>query len=139
MVNHFGNCALPGQRAGFPQRAGEYVPTLVNLDELREITSESRFLKIFSPEPGSQVSADFQVEGVANVFEGTVSYRVRTAAGPGEEKTVTAGMGDWYYFLAEAEAPKDSDFTLELYTYSARDGSIENLVQIPLTSKQTED
>lgn len=116
----------------------EYVPTLVGIEELPKIIPESsQFIKVFSPASGSSVSSVFSVEGVGNVFEGSISYRVVDADGnPGEEKIAMAGMGDWYYFRADVDAPEAADFTLELYTYSAKDSSIINLVSIPLTTKQ---
>src|SRR5690606_32426351 len=105
----------------------EYIPTLVGIGELPPILAQSPGIKVFSPAPGSSVPRSFSIEGVANVFEGHFAYLLRDADGtPGPEQSAMAGMGDWYYFRLEAEAPANlsREFTLELFTYSAKDGSV---------------
>jgi hypothetical protein len=120
----------------------EYIPTLVGIEELPTIQAQSPGIKVFSPAPGSTVSQSFSIEGVANVFEGNFSYLLRNADGtPGPEQSAMAGMGDWYHFRLELEAPAglSQEYTLELFSYSARDGSVINLVEIPLKAEQAGD
>ena len=117
----------------------EYILTLVGDQELPQITARSREIKIFSPAPGSTVPQSFSVEGIANVFEGYFSYLLRDADGtPTEEQNARAGMGDWYPFQLDVTAPDtiSQEFTLELFSYSARDGDIINLVEVPLKRGQ---
>lgn len=123
-----------------PTGAQSYVPTLIGIAELPAITAQSTWIKVFSPGPDSRVPASFTVEGVANVFEGAISCQLRDPDGrKSQEILATAGMGDWHYFQVPMEVPADfgSTFTLELFTYSAKDGSIENLVEIPLILDHT--
>ncbi len=46
----------------------QYIPTLLNIDELPPIVAESDGIKIFSPAPESAVGESFSFEGMANVF-----------------------------------------------------------------------
>ncbi len=118
----------------------DYIMTLVGIDELQEIVASSPGIKIFTPAPKEQVERSFMVQGVANVFEGTVQYRVKDADGDVlYNNFTTAGMGDWYFFEIPIDVPEaiedGSDFTVELFTKSAKDGSEENLVRLPLKLK----
>lgn len=138
-IVYIANLDLPIEYEG--TGAQEYVPTLVGIEELPEITAQSPFIKIFEPSPDTRVPPSFTVKGVANVFEGAISCRLRDAQGNfSQEVLATAGMGDWYYFQVDMEVPEEfADFHLELFTYSAKDGSIENLVQIPLEREEAGD
>ena len=117
--------------------AESYVPELIGLDELPPIVAESDGIKIFSPAPETTVPATFTIEGISNVFEGTVQLRVLDADGEELLSDFTTGaMGDWGYFnpfltLPDTVQPGDA-LTLELYTTSAKDGSIQDLIEIPL-------
>jgi hypothetical protein len=134
------NLSLPIEYVATGDR--EYVPLLVGIEELPTIMAESEFIKVFAPAPGSNVPETFTVEGVANVFEGTVNYLLRDTDGETTlEQYTTAGMGDWYFFEMDIELPDDfgDTFTLEMFTYSANDGSVTNLVEIPLQREQAGD
>lgn len=136
---YIGNLDLPIEYKGTGE---EYVPTLVGIEELPEIVAQSKFIKIFDPAPDTRIPPSFTVEGVANVFEGAISCRLRDAQGNfSQEIQATAGMGDWYFFQVDMEVPEEFEdsFHLELFTYSAKDGSIENLVQIPLKREEAGD
>lgn len=116
----------------------DFIFTLVGIEELPKITGSSPGIKLFAPAPGDKVDQAFIVEGVGNVFEGDFYYLLRDADGTASQKqTAMAGMGDWYYFKLEVEVPEDfsREFTLELFSYSAKDSSIINLVEIPLSKK----
>ena len=120
--------------------AQEYVPTLMGIDELPPIMAESRGIKVFKPAPGSAVTDTFTVEGVANVFEGTVLYSLSDSEGQELDSGFTTGaMGDWGYFDAVLNIPEEIEtgeaLLLELYTRSAKDGSIEDLIEIQLEIK----
>lgn len=121
--------------------AEEYVPHLVGLDYLRPVVAASHGIKVFTPSPETVIERRFAVEGVANVFEGNIQYKLRDEAGTvlfsGFE---TAAMGDWGYFDIDVQVddtvPVAEQLLLELYTESAKDGEINDLVEIPLTLHQ---
>lgn len=120
----------------------EYVLTLVGIEELPKIQAQSEWIKIFSPAPNTAVAQTFTIEGAANVFEGNISILLRDKNGsPTEEQSAQAGMGDWYYFSSEVEAPAQlsGNFTLEIFSYSAKDSSVINLVKIPLHKNKAGD
>lgn len=119
----------------------DYIMTLVGINELREIAESSPGIKVFTPTAKEQVERAFMVQGVASVFEGTLLYRVKDVDGDVlYNNFTTAGMGDWYFFEIPIDVPapieNGSDFTVELFTESARDGSEENLVSLPLNLKK---
>lgn len=139
-IIYIDNLELPIEFIGTGDR--EYVPTLMGIDELPQINAESRFIKVFEPAPDSNVDETFSVKGVANVFEGTVNYILRDSSGQvALEDFLTAGMGDWYYFELDLEltAQLSDTFILEMFSYNAEDGSVINLVEIPLQRKQAQD
>ncbi len=120
-----------------PVGAEEYIPTLMGVDELEPIVAESNWLKVFNPAPGASVSTSFALEGVANVFEGTVLYELQDSEGQELDSGFTTGaMGDWGHFEATVSVPEEvvagEELLLLIYTRSAKDGSIENLIEIPL-------
>lgn len=117
--------------------AQEYVPILRDIDWLRPIVAESEGIKVFEPAPETAVPATFTVKGVANVFEGTVLYRLLDEAGQELDSGFTSGaMGDWGYFDPAVHIPEQVEtgekLLLELYTKSAKDGSIQDLIEIEL-------
>jgi hypothetical protein len=115
----------------------DFVPELRGIDYLQPVVARSRWILLFSPTPGSQVGRQFRVEGVGNVFEGNIQYRLKDA-----DDTVlisghtTAEMGNWRNFtidiIVDEDVDVDEGLLLELFTRSAKDGSIENLIQIEL-------
>lgn len=131
------NIDLPIEYRGIGD--SEYVLTLVGCEELPKIQAQSEWIKIFSPAPNTSVPQTFKIEGVANVFEGSIAILLRDENGnPTDEQSAQAGMGDWYCFTTEIEIPPQlsNNFTLEVFSYSAKDNSIINLVQIPLSREK---
>lgn len=130
----------PGLPVEFVAEGAEsYLPTLFGLDHLRPIAAESQWIKIFRPVPGEVVTPGFTVEGIANVFEGTVNYSLTTPADQILTEGFTMGaMGDWGYFSFDIEITEEIEsgtpLLLELYTLSPKDGSIQDLVQIELSA-----
>ena len=119
----------------------EHINSLVGINELKEIVASSPGIKVFTPAPGDQVERTFTVQGVANVFEGTIQYRLKDEEGDILfNNFTTAGMLDWYFFeiLIDVPAPIEdgSEFTIELFTESAKDGSEGNLLSLPLSLKE---
>ncbi|MDW7652275.1 MAG: Gmad2 immunoglobulin-like domain-containing protein [Bacillota bacterium] len=117
--------------------AENYVPELKGIDYVKPVVAQSQWIKLFSPAPESVVERQFSVDGIANVFEGNILYRLKDAS----ERVLVSGnttaeMGNWRYFIVDITVdeavPVEEKLLLELYTESAKDGSVENLVQVEL-------
>lgn len=117
------------------QGGPEYIPGLIGIKAVLPIVAESEWIKVFSPHPNQEVKDNFQLKGICNVFEGTVNFRLRRDEATLHEGFATGAMGDWGYF--EATIPLDNyeagPVQLEVFTYSPKDGSVRDLIQIPLT------
>jgi hypothetical protein len=117
----------------------DYLPTLYGLEYLPSGSHGSQWIRIFKPLPGDPVDDRFKVEGIGNVFEGNIQYRLLDADHKRlDEGFTTAAMGDWGFFSFEMETGgliSGSALVLELFTGSPKDGSEENLVSIDLTVK----
>ncbi len=116
----------------------EYIPGLLNIDYLKPVLAESDSVKIFSPAPEEIVSRQFKAEGIANVFEGTVLYLLLDSSRKElHSGFTTAAMGDWGFFSIDISVSDNvsagGKLYLQLYTESARDGSVQDMVEIPLT------
>lgn len=117
-----------------PSGAEEYLlPALVGIDELLPIVADSTGIKLFAPAPKSVVSRNFVLEGVANVFEGNVQYKLQDRNGRLLDSGFTTGaMGHWGYFRAELSVPGDvaagERLLLDVFTESAKDGSLEEQI-----------
>ena len=97
-------------------------------------------IAVFQPLPGTPITAGQPLIGIARAFEAAALYRIVDAAG----QTVT----DEQPFMTDAGAPMFGNFevpikierkpanatgTLMVYTRSARDGSIQDLVEVAVT------
>lgn len=116
-----------------PSGAEEYLPTLVGIEELLPIIAGSQGIKLFAPAPDSSVSRNFVLEGVANVFEGNVQYKLLNKNGNVlDSGFATGAMGDWGYFRAELTVPGEiaagERILLDVFTESAKDGSLEQQI-----------
>jgi len=122
----------------YAEGAEEYVPRLQGLEVLLPPVDGSERIKVFSPDPQKLENRKIELSGVANVFEGRVVYRLLDSQGNELLKKFTTGsMGNWGYFEETLEVPDEvesgQEILLELYSESARDGSIQDLVRIELT------
>lgn len=114
-----------------------YFMALLGLKTIdRPIAASSEWIKIFSPFPGEEVEGIITLTGIANVFEGTVSYELLTPKGQVVDKGfTTAAMLDWGYFEKAIHLPESTEIgglTLKLYSESPKDGSEMFGVEIPL-------
>jgi hypothetical protein len=130
----------PGLPVEFTAEGAEtYLPTLYGLNYLRPVAAGSNWIKVFAPAQGDKVDAVFSVEGIANVFEGTVNYKLTRAGETLAEGFATGMMGDWGYFSFDIDLTGQIEsgdrVLLELFTLSPKDGSIEDLVEIELSIK----
>ncbi len=114
----------------------QYYFGLHGIDEInRPFVASSIWIKIFSPEPNEQVKGTINLTGLANVYEGNVSYEI--ISGTGEVIATgyaTGSMGDWGYFEEQIQIPQamTGEIVLELYSESGEDGSKMFVVEIPL-------
>lgn len=101
-----------------------------------EIVMENGAFRLFAPAPESVVNSAFTVTGEANVFEGAFRWTLEDGHHILAEGEGTAGKGtpEWGRFEFEAKYEKASNpvLTLILYTESAKDGSMENALYVPL-------
>lgn len=102
--------------------------------------SEESFITIDAPSEGDTVMVPVHVEGRARVFEGALLVAVKDAQGDvlcEMAAQATAGapdVGTWAVDLAFAPPSSGSaEATVEAYSESPRDGSIENLVSVSVT------
>ena len=116
----------------------KYFMGLLGMDAIdRPIVASGGWINLFTPEPNSQIQDTIKLTGIANVFEGTVSYELLSEAGAvlltGH---AMATMGDWAYFEEEIQLPSDignhKNLMLEVYSESAKDGSKMFVIEIPL-------
>lgn len=95
-------------------------------------------LVVTSPVPGSIVTSPLVVFGFGRTFEQSFSYRVRDAAGKVvlEDHALTGAPSMGMYGPLRVEiilpAMAEKTFTLEAFEYSAKDGSVQDLVTVPL-------
>jgi LysM repeat protein len=94
---------------------------------------------VFRPLPGSRVAAGTPLAGSARAFEANVLYRVRDDAGRivARERAVTAAEGAPAFGAFSAPlvfdaAPGTPAGAIQVYTRSAMDGSIRDLVEVPV-------
>jgi hypothetical protein len=97
-------------------------------------------ITIDEPAAGATVRSPFTVSGTANVFEGALIVDVMR---PGSDVPLctswvqatsgTGTRGSWETTIAVPPLPDDAPITLRAYSISARDGSVENLVERPVT------
>lgn len=95
---------------------------------------------VFQPLPGSKIVSGSPLSGAARAFEAVVDYQVRDTSGRiiTAEKAVTASegapaFGRFETTIALDQSPPTTTGMLMVYTRSARDGSIQDLVEVPVT------
>ena len=90
-----------------------------------------------APHPDQEVYRVFNLKGIANVFEATVSWRLTSDEGEVFKEgftTATCGSGCWGTFedRITLERVPGERIVLEVFQSSAEDGSPMNMVRIPL-------
>jgi hypothetical protein len=103
-------------------------------------------ITITSPKAGEIVSLPFIIKGQARVFENQFNIRIKDSADfPLYEEMIMSDAPDAGIFgNYEKEikylqsAPKDENLTIEVFDYSAKDGSEQDMVSIPVKLKNTE-
>lgn len=90
-----------------------------------------------APVVGQQVASPVTVQGTADVFEATVTIRVLDAAGRELARTFTTascgtGCRGNYSIDVTYDVDHEQSGTIEVLDYSAKDGSPENVTDIPV-------
>lgn len=90
-----------------------------------------------TPAPGDVVTSPIRLAGSSNTFEATFQYALVAADGTelaASFGTATCGTGCRGTFAVKVayEAPP-GEATLRVFEYSAKDGSVVNLIEIPVT------
>lgn len=99
----------------------------------------SRNIVVIRPYPGDRIESGIQVEGFARVFEANVLFQIRDDLGTVVSKerftTALAGAPLYGYFsitLPFDQLPTTRGGEIWVYARSAKDGSIIDLVQVPV-------
>lgn len=105
----------------------------------KPVVSESENIKVTSPDSNQYVSSHGMViEGEARVFENSFNWRVKDkdgevlASGYGTEAAPDIGQYGPFVAFAEYSATAGEKGTVEVYSLSARDGSEQDMVTIPV-------
>ncbi len=90
-----------------------------------------------SPQFGENVSSPVGISGQASVYEGTLNLRIKNAAGSTiaeDFATCNLGAPEWGNFnkILNYSISSPQQGTIEVYTTSVKDGSINNIVSIPV-------
>ena len=100
----------------------------------------STSIVVFQPLPGSRIASGQPLVGAARAFEANVLYQIRDAADRVvvRERPVTASEGAPAFGRFEDvirfdHPPSARTGTLLVYTRSPRDGSVQDLVEVPVT------
>jgi LysM repeat protein len=94
---------------------------------------------VFQPLPGTRIAPGQHLTGLARAFEATIQYQIRDAAGHSvtQERAVTASQGAPAFGQFDVQfefdkTPAAQQGILMVYTRSARDGRIQDLVEVPV-------
>jgi hypothetical protein len=97
-----------------------------------------------APKANESIGLPLFIKGKARVFENTVSYRIKDSEGTVLLENYTTAnspdMGQFGPFEASVNylEPKGDKGTVEVFEYSAKDGSEINKVEIPVVFKKVE-
>ncbi|PIR87024.1 MAG: hypothetical protein COU11_02225 [Candidatus Harrisonbacteria bacterium CG10_big_fil_rev_8_21_14_0_10_49_15] len=131
---------------GFVLPASERVPVEDPADEepLLPSVSANGNMKVWWPWPGVEVMRPLRILGEARVFENALSYRVRNNSGEiiaeGFTTASAPDIGQFGPFVVSVpyEAQAELAGTVEVFAHSAKDGSVIELVSIPVKLAQVE-
>ena len=125
------------------------IGSLLRVNGIRELSSRritvetvaiqnDQNLVVTSPTEGSTVTSPLVVFGFGRVFEQTFNWRIKDESGKvvkqGIAMSNASDMGQFGPFRFEVFLPAliSENFALEVFDYSAKDGSVQDLVFIPL-------
>ncbi|ULL17088.1 LysM peptidoglycan-binding domain-containing protein [Paenibacillus sp. H1-7] len=94
---------------------------------------------VYQPYPGTRVASGQHLTGSARAFEATINYQIRDAMERivTHERAATASQGAPAFGLFDVQltfdqSPSTQTGILMVYTRSAKDGSIQDLVEVPI-------
>ena len=96
-------------------------------------------IQVTEPKPNQEIGLPLVIRGQARVFENVFNYRLRDADGSvlieGHGMATSPGMGFFGPFNIEVNypEPREKNGTVEVFNYSAKDGSEENKVTVPIS------
>lgn len=109
-----------------------------SLEEGEPVVSESGNIKVTQPQPNVEIASPLLVKGEARVYEGTVQFRLKDSNGniitekfgtaAAEETGAFGSFGELLVF----DGLSGGEGVLEVYSESAFDGSVQDLVSIPV-------
>lgn len=121
----------------------EFAPSGQNIDTERTIVAQSTNIIVYAPRMNERVGTPIVIEGEARVFENSVSYRLLDSKGgiiaEGFTTANSPDIGQFGPFRAELvyQAENDGAGTIEVFWYSAKDGTPADVVTIPVTYTRT--
>lgn len=96
---------------------------------------DEAFIEVLTPQPDTEVSDPFTVTGCGNTFEANYVYRVELPDGTVATEgfgTMSCGNGCVGEFEQEITVGTTGEVTLVVFETSAKDGSEQNVVEVPL-------
>lgn len=131
-------------RRGFTLRvAGNFSETNAILAEEVRVVHAPNIL-VYTPEPRSEVGLPLVIRGEARTFESSFSYRVKDqngsvlAAGAGIAQSPDVGQFGPFEVRASYLRPATTEGIVEVFEYSAKDGSEINKVSVPVRFREVE-
>lgn len=120
---------------------GNQEEDIINVSEIR-VTAEPNII-VFEPVAQKEVDRPLVIEGEARVFESQLNYRVKDSDGTilheGSAMASSSDMGLYgpFKIIVDYSAPSGNVGTVEVFDYSAKDGSEIDKAVIPVKfSKQ---
>jgi len=102
------------------------------------VVTENTIIRVSAPEPGVTITSPVFVSGEARTFEANVQIRVRDDAGNVLAHTFTTaqapdvGIFGSFQALARYQEPTTERGVVEVFEYSAKDGSEINVIALPV-------
>lgn len=112
--------------------------TNTQTEQTGSLTSESGNVIVESPVANEEISSPLKISGQARVFENRLNYRLNDGEGSvlaqGNITADSLEAGQFGQFSVEVNylKPKSRQGTLEVFDYSAKDGSEADKVTIPV-------
>jgi len=100
-------------------------------------------ISVSSPQKGEELSLPFSIKGQARVFENTVNFKLKDKEDnilyEGFDMAQSPDMGQFGPFEKEIsylyQKPATAEVIIEVFEFSAKDGSVINLVSLPVKLK----
>jgi len=100
--------------------------------------SQQKNIEVFSPQPNDKVESPIVVKGRARVFENSFAFALKDQNGSklyenhGMAGAADIGLFGDFEVRIPVSAGSPRSLIVEVFNYSAKDGSVENLVSIPV-------